>query len=100
MKSLVDRVRMFPGVDPIGAVAHVAAFEVAAQNHAVAEGYADPYPSPFTPDGDRPARARAPHKPRGVCATPTVSGPESQDGVEMNRVAHRADLCYANGGDD
>lgn len=40
-------VTLFPEVDFVGAHIHVAAVEVAAQNHAAIEGYEDPYPNPF-----------------------------------------------------
>ena len=45
-RSLFDRARLAGSDDPLDSVLLVARLDVAAQNHALAEGTVDPYPRP------------------------------------------------------
>lgn len=102
-RSHLDRVRLAGyRLRPLVGTVVVARLDVAAQNHAVAEGAADPYPSPFVGEGSRAradARARTSpsENPQGGRATPTGSARESSDDDATTGVARSGLACYAGG---
>lgn len=73
--------------------------DVAAQNHAVIEGAADPFPAPRTRGraGERTKAVAGP--PRGVGTHVADSGANRNTAADRPLCTHRAD-CVPTGGDD
>lgn len=103
MRSHFERIREVIGSDDVLIGTVVARLDVAAQNHAVAEGYADPYPSPFRGDASRahtPAHERASDNPHGGCPTPTASMEKFDDGSRFDLVIRTSRASYETEGFD